>query len=132
MLINDTLQKILLIAIGSALGGNARYWLGIWIQQRWGAGFPLGTFVVNISGAFVLGFFTSFLAEKIDLAHASSLRILFAVGFLGAYTTFSTLEHETFALTETGSYFLAATNAFGSLLVGFFAIWLGIIMGRLI
>ncbi len=131
MFFNDVLQKTILIAPGSALGGNARYWLGAWIQQRWGTGFPLGTFVVNITGAFVLGLFTSFIVERLHLQYTPTLRLFFAVGFLGAYTTFSTLEYETFALTETGSFFLAAANAFGSLFVGFIAVWLGMILGRM-
>lgn len=132
MLLNDTLQKILLIGLGSALGGNARYWLGTWVQQRWANAFPLGTFIVNISGTFILGFFTSFIIEKLQLQYTPTLRLFFAVGFLGAYTTFSTLEYETLALTETGSFLLAAANAFGSLFVGFIAVWLGMILGRAI
>lgn len=132
MFFNDALHKIILIGLGSALGGNARYWLGVWIQQRWGTEFPLGTFVVNITGAFVLGLFISFIVEKLQLQYISTLHLFFAVGFLGAYTTFSTLEYETFALTETGSFLLAAANAFGSLVIGFIAIWLGMILGRMI
>ena len=132
MLLTETFQKVLLIGLGSALGGNARYWLGTWIQQRWGNAFPLGTFIVNISGALVLGFFTSFIIEKLQLQYTPTLRLFFAVGFLGAYTTFSTLEYETLALTETGSFLLAAANAFGSLFVGFIAVWLGMILGRAI
>ena len=127
----DTLLKILWVGLGSALGGNARFWLGTWIQQRWGSGFPLGTFIVNISGAFILGLFTSFIVERLEFSHAPALKLLFAVGFLGAYTTFSTLEYETFTLTESGSFLLAAANAFGSLFVGFFAVWLGTILGRI-
>lgn len=127
---NDTLNKILIIGLGSALGGNARYWLCAWTQERYGTWFPLGTFIVNISGAFVLGFFASFLAERLDLVHAPMLRLLFAVGFLGSYTTFSTLEYETYLLNNTGSHFLALANAFGSLSIGYFAIWLGVVFGR--
>jgi CrcB protein len=129
---NDALQKIILVGLGSALGGNARYWLGLWIQRRWGTSFPLGTFVVNITGAFVLGLFISFIVEKLDLQYTSKSRLFFAVGFLGSFTTFSALEYETFALTETGSFLLAAINAFGSLFVGFISVWLGMILGRMV
>lgn len=122
-------MKIFWVSLGSALGGNARFWLGTWIQQRWGGAFPLGTFIVNVSGAFILGLFTSFIVERVEFSPA--LKLLFAVGFLGAYTTFSTLEYETFALSESGSFLLAAVNAFGSLFVGFFAMWLGMILGRI-
>ena len=128
----DTLQKIFWIGLGSALGGNARFWLGTWAHQRLGTAFPYGTFIVNISGAFVLGLFTSFLFERVDFAHSATLRLFFAVGFLGAYTTFSTFEYETFALAELGSFALAALNAVASLIVGFFAVWLGMALGRMV
>lgn len=132
MMLNETLQKILLIALGSALGGNARYWFGSWIQQKWGSDFPMGTFLVNITGAFVLGLLMSFILERSELSYTPAIRLFFAVGFLGAYTTFSTLEYETLALTESGSFLLAAVNAVGSLIVGFFAVWLGTVLGRIV
>ena len=124
------LQKILLIAAGSALGGNARYWLGGWIQGRWGGGFPLGTFIVNISGAFVLGLFIAVLGERIEPGAAANSHLLFAVGFLGAYTTFSTFEYDNLALLQSGSILPAAVNAFGSLFAGFAAVWIGTVLGR--
>lgn len=126
----DALQKILWISLGSVLGSNARFWLGTWVQQRWGGSFPFGTFIVNMTASFVLGFFTAFVIERMQFAQAPIARLVFAVGFVGSYSTFSTLEYETFALAETGAIYLATLNAFGSLVVGFVAMWLGMSLGR--
>jgi CrcB protein len=94
------------------------------LSDRWGATFPYATFVVNISGSFVLGLFITLITERYIVAH-SHLRLLISIGFLGAYTTFSTFEYETFALAEAGSYFHALLNVALSVLVGFIAVWLG-------
>ncbi len=132
MFTNEAFHKIFLIGIGSFLGGNARFWLGSWLQSRWGHTFPVGTFTVNISGALLLGLFSALLIGRPDLPYSSNFRLFFAAGFLGSYTTFSALEYETFVLVGTNSFTLAALNAFGSLTIGFLAIWLGIFLGRLI
>lgn len=128
----DTIQKIIWIGIGSALGGNARFWIGTWIQQRWGVSFPIGTLFVNVTGSFILGLFISLFMVKLEFPHIDTLRLLFAIGFVGSYTTFSTFEYETFALVETGSLLLAFLNVLGSVTAGFIAVWLGIVLGRLI
>jgi len=132
MFFSDALQKVILIGLGSALGGNARYWLQECIQQRWGADLPVATFIVNITGTFILGLFISIMVEKAQPHEIRQFRLFFATGFLGSYTTFSTWQNETFSLTENGSFLLAAANAFGSLFVGFVAISLGMIVGRII
>ena len=129
MFTKEVLQKILLLGSGGFLGSNARFWLGTWIQEKWGGAFPLGTFIVNISGSFILGLFISLLSARLLVSQAPDLRLLFAVGFIGAYTTFSTYEYETLALYQSGSLGLAALNAFGSLAVGFVAVWIGMRLG---
>lgn len=126
----DVLQKTLWVGIGGFLGANARFWLGAWIQQRYGTAFPWGTFVINISGSFILGLFVALLSERLLAPHAPTLRLVVAVGFVGAYTTFSTFEYETLALAQTGALFRAFANAFGSLVVGFIAVWLGGVLAR--
>ena len=123
------LTKSLYIGIGGCLGANARYWLGGWLNGRWGATFPYATFVVNITGSFLLGLFVTLITERYIVSHPN-LRLLIAIGFIGSYTTFSTFEYETFALAETGSYFQALLNVGLSLFVGFVAVWLGARLAR--
>lgn len=90
--------------------------------------FPWGTFVVNVSGSFVLGFLVSTFAHR--FAVHPDLRVALTVGFLGAYTTFSTFALETFEFTQTGSPGLALLNIGASMVVGLAALWVGILMGR--
>jgi CrcB protein len=128
----EALQKIGWVGLGGFLGANARYWIGGWIQARWGAAFPWATFVINISGSFILGLFMTLVTERYFVRPAIPLRLLIAVGFVGAYTTFSTFEFETLTLVETATWFRAFGNAFGSLFAGFAAVWLGVVLARLL
>lgn len=121
----ETLQKTFLVGIGGFAGANARYWLGMWVAQRFGAAFPWATFGINVSGSFLLGFLIVFLMARAGTPQTENLRLLFAVGFLGAYTTFSTFEYETLALTQSGAIVRAFFNALGSLIAGFLAVYLG-------
>jgi CrcB protein len=118
------------IAVAGALGALARYGLQGLVADRVGAGFPWGTFVVNISGAFVLGLLFTLLTER--FATDPALRTALTVGFLGAYTTFSTLMLETYRLLETGSLVSAAANLLGSCAAGMVAVYLGIVLGRVL
>ena len=86
------------VGLGGFLGANARYLLGGFISQRWGTVFPLGTFVINVTGSFILGFFLAYAQDRPWLE--PSARLTFAVGFVGAYTTFSTFEYETMRLIQ--------------------------------
>jgi CrcB protein len=97
----------------------ARYWTGA---------FPLATFLINVSGSFALGLFATLTAGRIDVPPL--WRLLFATGFVGAYTTFSTFEHETQQLTETGAAGWAAANVATSVVAGFLAVRLGVALGR--
>ncbi len=129
----DVLQKVGWIGLGGFLGANARYWLGTWIQQKYGgAGFPWGTFVINVSGSFILGLFLTLVIERAQVPQAQTLRLLVATGFVGAYTTFSTFEYETLTLVEAGALFRAFGNALGSLAAGFLAVWLGAVLARVL
>lgn len=90
--------------------------------------FPWGTFVVNITGSFALGFLVAMFSDRF-VVHPD-LRVALTVGFLGAYTTFSTLTLETFELAETQAWGWAAVNVLASLIVGLVAVWLGTLTGR--
>lgn len=124
------LQKTWWVGLGGFLGANARYWIGGWIQERWGTEFPWSTFVINITGSFILGLFVTLVTERFIVRNVVPLRLLIAIGFVGAYTTFSTFELETLTLVQTATWIRAFGNAFGSLFAGFLAVWLGVILGR--
>jgi len=115
------------VGLGGFLGANARYLLGGFVSERWGAVFPLGTFVINVTGSFILGFFMAYAQERPWLE--PSARLMFAVGFVGAYTTFSTFEYETMRLIQNRELMLAALNVFGSLFAGTVAVFAGFILG---
>ncbi len=128
----ETLLQILKdswwVGLGGFLGANARYWLGLWVDTNWSNQFPWGTFVINISGCFILGLFATIMSERI--IPAPHLRLLVSIGFVGAYTTFSTFEYETLRLAEGGSMLRALANVLASVLVGFLAVWLGTKLAR--
>ena len=120
--------KLLVVALGGAMGAVARYWLGGWILARLPTELPLGTFVINVTGSFIIGLVMTLIGERLTLH--PNWRLLVAVGFVGAYTTFSTFEYETFKLIENGSYLSAALNVILSVVVGFVAVALGIVAAR--
>ena len=124
----DTLTKYLAVAAGGALGAAARYFLGGTILSRVASPFPVATFVINVTGSFVLGLFLTLAAERAQFG--PHLRLAVAVGFLGAYTTFSTFEYETLRLSEERGLALALLNVILSVVVGFAAVWGGMALAR--
>ena len=119
---------VLFIALGSAAGGVARFLLGTFIQTRFGAGFPMGTLLVNISGAFLLGFI--FACALATPSVSPEMRGLLTTGFCGGYTTFSTFTYETMMLLEDGEVARAAVYVVLSVAVALLGVWLGIALGR--
>lgn len=115
------MQKYLLIAAGGALGSIARYWVGSMIGSRMGTRFPYGTFVINITACVIIGFSLTYLGKRVELN--PSWRYLIPVGFVGAYSTFSTYEWETLSTLRSGAFALAALYAAGSLVLGLAAVW---------
>jgi fluoride exporter len=122
--------KYMVVGLGGFLGGIARFWLGGWIDQKMGTRFPYGTFVINVSGSFLLGFILIVLTERTHLS--ANWRYLIPIGFIGAYTTFSAFEWETFAAMRDGAFLIAALNVALSVMIGFIAVWLGAVCGRLL
>jgi CrcB protein len=118
-----------LIGIGGFLGANARYLVAGWIAERFGAAFPYGTLVINVSGSFLLGLFLELITDRL-IIHPY-WRPFFAVGFLGGYTTFSAFSVESYALLVERSFVLAVANMAGSVLLGQLAVLMGIIVARL-
>jgi len=124
------LQKYLLIAAGGALGSLARYWVGATISGRMGTRFPYGTLIVNITACVIIGFSLTYLDRRAGWSPA--WRYLIPVGFVGAYSTFSTFEWETLSTLRAGAFALAALYAAGSLIVGLIATWCGIVLAEAI
>ena len=118
------------LAAGSLAGGFARYFMAGAVQSALGSSFPYVTFLVNISGCFLIGIFDVLAAERFVLDPTA--RLLLMTGFCGAFTTFSTLILETSNLMKGGDFLRASANAVGSLIVGLIVFRLGTLAGRLI
>lgn len=124
------MQKYFFIALGGSLGSIARYWVGSTVADRMGTRFPYGTFVVNITACIIIGFSLSFLAERTELNPA--WRFLVPVGFIGAYSTFSTFEWETYSNLQTGAFLIAGLYVVLSVVLGLAGVWCGVLIARAI
>lgn len=122
-------MRFLMVALGGAAGAMARYAVTLGVGMFWKKDFPLGTFLVNITGCFVLGFFLTLAAETAT-SISPALRLLVATGFVGAYTTFSTFEYETQRLTSAGALGWGVMNVVSSVLAGYLAVLLGVALAR--
>ena len=117
------MEKYLYIAVGGSLGSVARYWVGSTISGRFGTKFPYGTFVINMTACAIIGFTLTYLGERAELN--PGWRFLIPIGFVGAYSTFSTYEWETLSTMRSGAFLLAALYAVGSVILGLIAVWGG-------
>ncbi len=124
------MDKFILISTGAVLGANLRYWVGDWAAQKWGAAFPYGTLLINATGSLLLGFLMTLIAER--LVVDPRWRLFFAVGFLGAYTTFSTYMFESFSLIDQGRWLAGLMNLLGSAALGIVAVGAGIYLGKMV
>lgn len=124
------MSKFLIVALGGAIGSVLRFWAGGLVSGKFGTRFPYGTFVINITASFLIGFIMTVLAERTHMSPA--WRYLLVIGFLGGYSTFSSFEYETFQVFADGEFLIAAMNVALSVGVGFIAVWAGAITGRTI
>ena len=122
------MSQLIAIALGGALGALARYGASTGVHALLGRGFPYGTLTVNVAGSLAMGFLYIVLIERLSLA--AEWRAVLLVGFLGAFTTFSTFSLETFNLVEGGEWLKAAANVVLSVVLCLFAAWLGVVLGR--
>ena len=122
------MTRFLLIGLGGLVGANARYWLQQWAANRWGAAFPYGTLIINVSGSFILGFFIALVTERI--AVSPNWRYLIAVGLLGGYTTFSSFTVETLTLAGSGRWLPALLYLGGNVGLGLIFAYLGMALAR--
>jgi fluoride exporter len=124
------LGKFVIVGIGGFIGSVLRFWVASYIGQRMGTRFPYGTFIINITGSFLVGLVMTVLSEKINLS--PNWRYLIPIGFIGGYTTFSTFEYETLRAIQDGQLTIATLNVVLSVLVGFLMVWTGVIVGKAI
>ena len=124
------MNRFLFIAIGAALGANARYAVGLWAAGRLGTGFPYGTLIVNVTGSLLLGFVLTLTTERLALSPES--RLLLGVGFLGSYTTFSSYTVEGIGLFRESGLWPGLLYVGGNVLLGLAFAGLGIYLARLV
>jgi CrcB protein len=118
-----TIRHPIAISFGAIAGALSRYYLTLWSSERFGTSFPYGTFVINLSGALLMGFFNTLVLERVNIS--PDLRLMIAVGFLGSYTTFSTYTLDTSVLLRTRNRRTALFYWAGSAVLGVLGLWLG-------
>lgn len=131
MLQDPSLRNPVAVSLGAVAGALSRYYLTLWLAQRFGTSFPYGTFFINLSGCFAMGFFTTLALDKVAII-SLELRLLVATGFLGAYTTFSTYGLDTITLLRNGSLLTAILYWSASAILGIISLELGVFLARLI
>lgn len=124
------MQRYVFIALGGALGSMARFWVGSTVSDRMGTRFPFGTLIINVSACLIIGLSLEFLNRHADLN--PSWRYLVPIGFIGAYSTFSTFEWEAFANITNGAFWIALLYVVASLISGLIAVALGVALARMI
>jgi len=124
----ETLTKILFVAIGGSFGAVARYLINVSPVANVFEKFPLPTFLINITGSFLIGFLLIVFTDKMHVS--DNLRMAVIVGFLGAFTTFSTFEMEIFGLMREKQFFIGLLYLALSVLVGFAGVLAGVALGR--
>jgi CrcB protein len=122
------LDRYLVVFAGAGLGGLARYVAGTWIMVKYGGRFPMGTFVINITGSFLIGLVMTLLTERFN-PHPN-LRLFLVVGILGGYTTFSSFEYEIYSAVREGARALGVLYVLGSVVVGYLGVWFGALIAR--
>jgi CrcB protein len=126
--LHPDVRAAIAISLGAIPGALSRYYLTRWFVGWLGTSFPYGTFVINITGALIMGFFTTLMVAR-GLT-APELRLLIAVGFLGSYTTFSTYALDTSVLVRSGGYGVALFYWLGSAILGFVGLEIGSWLAR--
>jgi len=120
------LDKYLVVLAGAGLGGVARYVAGTWVMAKYGGRFPLGTFVINVTGSFLIGVLMTLLTERLN-PHPN-WRLFLVVGILGGYTTFSSFEYEAYQAVRDGARWMGMLYVTGSVLIGYLGVWLGALL----
>lgn len=122
------MTKYLLVAAGGALGATSRFVIATLTLKLYGGLFPLGTFVINVSGSFLIGALMTLFVSRPGIP--ANWRLFLVTGILGGYTTFSSFEWETVSLTKEGAVVTALLYVMLSLLLGYAGAWLGSLLGQ--
>ena len=125
------MRNLIAISLGAIAGALSRYYLTLWFAQRFGTNFPYGTFFINITGCFAMGFFVSLALERV-ITISPEVKLLIATGFLGSYTTFSTYGLDTITLLGDRRFGLAVIYWIGSTMLGIISVQLGVGLAKLI
>ncbi|MBZ5594608.1 MAG: fluoride efflux transporter CrcB [Acidobacteriia bacterium] len=120
------MDRYLVVLAGAGLGGLARYVAGTWIMAKYGGRFPLGTFIINITGSFLIGVLMALFTER--LQPHPNWRLFLVVGILGGYTTFSSFEYETYQAVRDGARWMGMLYLTGSVALGYLGVWLGALL----
>ncbi len=126
--LSQSLSQIVVIMFGGAFGALARYMLTLKVAEKFGTNYPYGTLSINIIGSFAMGLLAILLVERFALDPLLKLGIL--VGFLGAFTTFSSFSIETLSLFEQGQQLKALGYILSSVIFSVFAVWMGVLLGK--
>ncbi|WP_231038461.1 fluoride efflux transporter CrcB [Pectinatus haikarae] len=121
---------IILVAIGGGIGSVVRYLVSRWAAEKISFDLPYGTFIVNITGCFIIGFFMALFTER--MVASPYWRLFITVGFIGGLTTFSSFSYESLQLLLKANFLQAFCNIGGNVIIGIFAAWLGVTVARLI
>jgi CrcB protein len=124
------ITNVLAIAAGAVSGALSRYHITEWIKAKFGAKFPYGTFVINLTGCLAVGFF--FTISQGITAYPKELDLLIRTGFLGSYTTFSTYGFDTLSLWRNKETFLTAFYWAGSAILGLGAVMVGVALANIV
>ena len=119
------------VALGGAVGSMLRYQVGVWISKLNAGTFPLHTFIINISGSFLMGVWIGVMALMLP-GRAKDLHMLVAIGVLGGFTTFSTFSLESYMLIEKGLWAQAALYIIGSVVFSILGLFMGMWLLRTI
>ena len=115
-----------MVLAGAGLGGLARFVAATWIMERYAGRFPMGTFVINVSGSFLIGVLMTLLTER-WMPHPN-WRLFLVVGVLGGYTTFSSFEYETFQAVRAGARWIGLIYVLASVVLGYLGVWFGAVL----
>jgi CrcB protein len=123
-------MQYLWIGLGGFLGANVRFLVQQWAAQWWGADFPYGTLLANVSGSFIIAFFLTLTSGRLTVSPET--RLFVAVGFLGGFTTFSSFAYETFRLAGQNGWGVAVFNFVSNNVLGLIGILLGVMLAQLL
>ena len=121
------MQRFFWICLAGAAGTGTRYLIALWAAQRFGSSFPYGTLIVNVTGCFLIALI---MPVAIAASWSPTLRSVLTIGYIGGLTTYSSFNYETSSLLQAGSNGPALLNAFATVVGGFLAGWLGLIVSR--